>query len=211
MKQEELKNDISRKSIEVILKEKGYISVDVELDDLPIYLKKNELIDLIQALPISTPSESELVDEVLKVWNEDGDNGEIQMKTPIAWHRVLMIAEKLKQESLKRVPISEPTQSNTPLPSDEGIDLAAELYEKFCQERNLPLEDEGALMGMLIRIQSQYQQTSLNEVAVTQEQEIKGILVHFMREGTNGDYLDALNNAIKEIEALKQQVSKVSE
>ena len=38
-----------------------------------------------------------LVDEVLKVWNEDGDNGEIQMKTPIAWYRVIRIAEELKK------------------------------------------------------------------------------------------------------------------
>lgn len=34
---------------------------------------------------------------------------------------------------------------------------------------------------------------------MTKEQEIKGILVHFFREGTKGDYLDALNNAIKEM------------
>jgi len=33
-----------------------------------------------------------VTDEVLKVWNEDGDCGEIQMKTPIAWHRVLRLA-----------------------------------------------------------------------------------------------------------------------
>ncbi len=39
----------------------------------------------------------ELVDEVLKVWNEDGENGEIQMKTPIAWYRVLRMAEALKK------------------------------------------------------------------------------------------------------------------
>lgn len=32
--------------------------------------------------------------EVIKVWNEDGDNGEIQMKTPIAWHRVLRKANQ---------------------------------------------------------------------------------------------------------------------
>lgn len=38
---------------------------------------------------------------------------------------------------------------------------------------------------------------------MTQEQEIKGILVNFFREGTNGDYLDALNAAIKEIEQVK--------
>jgi len=36
-----------------------------------------------------------LRDEVLKVWNEDGELGEIQMKTPIAWHRVLRIAQEL--------------------------------------------------------------------------------------------------------------------
>ena len=38
---------------------------------------------------------------------------------------------------------------------------------------------------------------------MTQEQEIKGILVKFFRDGTNGDYLDALNTAIKEIEQVK--------
>ena len=39
----------------------------------------------------------QLRDEVLKVWNEDGDGGEIQMKTPIAWYRVINIAEKLEK------------------------------------------------------------------------------------------------------------------
>ena len=38
---------------------------------------------------------NELHNEVQKVWNEDGENGEIQMKTPIAWYRVLRISEKL--------------------------------------------------------------------------------------------------------------------
>jgi hypothetical protein len=38
----------------------------------------------------------DLVTEVLKVWNEDGDNGEIQMKTPIAWYRVIRKAELAK-------------------------------------------------------------------------------------------------------------------
>lgn len=38
---------------------------------------------------------------------------------------------------------------------------------------------------------------------MTQEQEIKGILVHFFREGTNGDYLNALNSAINDIQQVK--------
>jgi len=38
----------------------------------------------------------ELKDEIQKVWNEDGQNGEIQMKTPIAWHRILRLSEQLK-------------------------------------------------------------------------------------------------------------------
>lgn len=37
----------------------------------------------------------ELQNEVQKVWNEDGDCGEIQMKTPIAWQRVIRISDKL--------------------------------------------------------------------------------------------------------------------
>lgn len=40
-----------------------------------------------------------LVEEVLKVWNEDGDCGEIQKITPIAWHRVLRKAEKVLDKS----------------------------------------------------------------------------------------------------------------
>lgn len=44
---------------------------------------------------------------------------------------------------------------------------------------------------------------TLNNNKMTQEQEIKGILVNFFREGTNGDYLNALNTAIKEIEQVK--------
>lgn len=42
----------------------------------------------------------EVAQEVLKVWNEDGQSGEIQMKTPIAWSRVVRKAE----ESLKQQP-----------------------------------------------------------------------------------------------------------
>ena len=61
--------------------EKLYMVADIEE-----YAKqKDERIKELEALK----------DEVLKVWNEDGDNGEIQMRTPIAWHRVLRIAEKL--------------------------------------------------------------------------------------------------------------------
>jgi|6_EtaG_2_1085325.scaffolds.fasta_scaffold01829_22 hypothetical protein len=37
----------------------------------------------------------EALKEFMKVWNEDGEGGEIQMKTPIAWHRVLRKIEAL--------------------------------------------------------------------------------------------------------------------
>lgn len=44
-------------------------------------------------------AESQAVaDEVIKVWNEDGEGGEIQMKTPIAWYRVLRLAEAINKE-----------------------------------------------------------------------------------------------------------------
>lgn len=36
-----------------------------------------------------------------------------------------------------------------------------------------------------------------------QKIEIKGILVNFFRIGTNGDYLESLNNAISEIQKVK--------
>lgn len=36
-----------------------------------------------------------------------------------------------------------------------------------------------------------------------QELEIKGILVEFFRNGTNGDYLDALNGAIDQLKIVK--------
>lgn len=39
---------------------------------------------------------------------------------------------------------------------------------------------------------------------MTKEQKIKGILVEFFRNGTNCDYLNALNIAIRDIEALSQ-------
>jgi len=43
-----------------------------------------------------------VADEAIKVWNEDGEAGEIQMKTPIAWYRVLRLAEKInKKEDVK--------------------------------------------------------------------------------------------------------------
>ena len=38
-----------------------------------------------------------LMDEIEKVWNEDGDCGEIQLKTPIAWYRVLRIVNELRK------------------------------------------------------------------------------------------------------------------
>ena len=44
-------------------------------------------------LMTAAPELYELAEEVLRVWNEDGDNGEVQMKTPIAWHRVIRRAE----------------------------------------------------------------------------------------------------------------------
>jgi|TARA_B110000908_G_C9842511_1_gene266273 hypothetical protein len=36
-----------------------------------------------------------------------------------------------------------------------------------------------------------------------EEREIKGALVHFYRNASKGDYLQALENAIKEIQAIK--------
>ena len=39
-----------------------------------------------------------VADEAIKVWNEDGEAGEIQMKTPIAWYRVLRLAEKINKK-----------------------------------------------------------------------------------------------------------------
>lgn len=56
---------------------------DVEMATLPAACVLSEMKEL-----------EELKSEILKVWNEDGDNGEIQMKTPIAWQRVLRLAEK---------------------------------------------------------------------------------------------------------------------
>tara|TARA_R110001606_G_scaffold203594_3_gene351690 strand:- start:2065 stop:2298 length:234 start_codon:yes stop_codon:yes gene_type:complete len=38
----------------------------------------------------------ELNKEVQKVWNEDGDSGEIQKRTPIAWQRVIRISNEIK-------------------------------------------------------------------------------------------------------------------
>jgi hypothetical protein len=43
-----------------------------------------------------------LREEVIKVWEEDGDGGEIQMKTPIAWQRVVRLAYAEKIQDLKR-------------------------------------------------------------------------------------------------------------
>jgi hypothetical protein len=45
----------------------------------------------------NVPELIELLDEVLKVWNEDGEDGEIKMKTPIAWYRVIRKAEAIKK------------------------------------------------------------------------------------------------------------------
>jgi len=43
----------------------------------------------------------EACEEFMKVWNEDGECGEIQMKTPIAWHRVLLKIEALNTNTNK--------------------------------------------------------------------------------------------------------------
>lgn len=37
----------------------------------------------------------------VKDWSEDGTAGEIQLKTPIAWHRVLRIAEEIDKKQNK--------------------------------------------------------------------------------------------------------------
>lgn len=36
-----------------------------------------------------------LVEEVMSIWEEDGEGGNIQMNTPIAWYRAIRIAEEL--------------------------------------------------------------------------------------------------------------------
>lgn len=41
------------------------------------------------------PKLLELAEEVVKVWNEDGDCGEIQRVTPIAWTRVIRRANTI--------------------------------------------------------------------------------------------------------------------
>lgn len=38
--------------------------------------------------------------EVIKIWNEDGEGGEIQLKTPIAWYRALRKSEKAINKAL---------------------------------------------------------------------------------------------------------------
>jgi hypothetical protein len=52
------------------------------------------------ALMSASPELLDLALEVLKIWNEDGDNGDIQMKTPIAWQRAVTRAEKAIEKAI---------------------------------------------------------------------------------------------------------------
>lgn len=61
--------------------------------------KAIDIMNTLKAKIEEDKAESRAVaDEVIKVWNEDGEGGEIQMKTPIAWYRVLRLAEAINKE-----------------------------------------------------------------------------------------------------------------
>lgn len=61
--------------------------------------KAIDIMNTLKAKIEEDKAESQAVaDEVIKVWNEDGEGGEIQMKTPIAWYRVLRLAEAINKE-----------------------------------------------------------------------------------------------------------------
>lgn len=68
-----------------------------------------------------------LRDEVIKVWEEDGDGGEIQMKTPIAWQRVVRLAYADKIHDLRGGAAYLRTQVKKSYHRDNFID--AERYE----------------------------------------------------------------------------------
>ena len=55
-----------------------------------------EITQLKQQLKEKSEEVERLRNEVFKVWNED--NGSVQMNTPIAWYRVLRIAEELNNQ-----------------------------------------------------------------------------------------------------------------
>ena len=66
-------------------------------DESGLYYRGDTVLAMLYKAQSEQPTkECELAKEVLKVWNEDGENGEIQMKTPIAWYRVLRIAGQLQ-------------------------------------------------------------------------------------------------------------------
>ena len=67
--------------IEAILKEAERKGLDINLSAV-LRARFQELQDV--------------SDEVIKIWNEDGEGGEIQMKTPIAWYRAINKAEKIQ-------------------------------------------------------------------------------------------------------------------
>jgi hypothetical protein len=85
-------------------KEEGY-DPDVDCDNAEVcslsFSGMNEEEKMANATAIAAiPELIDLALEVLKVWNEDGDNGDIQMKTPIAWQRVVTRAEKATKKAL---------------------------------------------------------------------------------------------------------------
>jgi len=57
---------------------------------------ETEITQLKQQLKEKSEEVERLRNEVFKVWNED--NGSVQMNTPIAWYRVLRIAEELNNQ-----------------------------------------------------------------------------------------------------------------
>jgi len=64
-----------------------------EMSELPEWLQ--ELWKLDPSIARKAEKEisnlTKIKDEVIKVWDEDGLGGEIQMKTPIAWQRVIRL------------------------------------------------------------------------------------------------------------------------
>lgn len=73
-----------------------------------------------------------LRDEVIKVWEEDGDGGLIQMKTPIAWQRVIRLAYADKIQDLRNNASYLNTQVKKSYHRDNFID--AERYKAELSE-----------------------------------------------------------------------------
>ena len=67
----------------------------------PLLYEINLVCSELAKLEVRNKELVEACEMVCEVWNEDGDNGTIQMNTPIAWYRPIRLAEQALKNNEK--------------------------------------------------------------------------------------------------------------